>query len=117
MRIKFAPRAPWLVLSAIVLWLGSAVDADSGSPPSVNSTSQNRSSQASAPVKEQPFTSLANYVILAINDLGMHCANLDQRIVSILPLFNAVHAQVIQKGKKPVILDNTDVQGQLLCHT
>ena len=36
--------------------------------------------------------------VLAANDLGMHCADRDYQIMSILPPFNNVHAQLIQKG-------------------
>jgi hypothetical protein len=38
-----------------------------------------------------------NYTILAANDLGMHCADLDYQIFSILPPFNVVHAQLVEK--------------------
>ena len=40
------------------------------------------------------------YVTLAINDLGMHCADLDYQIFSILPPYNVLHSQVIKKGNK-----------------
>lgn len=44
--------------------------------------------------------------LLAANDLGMHCADLDYQIFSILPPFNVVHAQVIEKGITPKLLDD-----------
>lgn len=47
------------------------------------------------------------YAVLAANDLGMHCADQDYQIFSILPPFNVAHAQVIQKGtssNKPKLL-------------
>lgn len=50
--------------------------------------------------------------IIAANDLGMHCADKDYQIFSILPPFNVVHAQAIQKGTDaslPRILTNQDV--------
>ncbi|WP_455219121.1 hypothetical protein, partial [Kaarinaea lacus] len=40
------------------------------------------------------------YTLVAANDLGMHCADLDYQVFSILPPFNVVHAQVIQKGTR-----------------
>jgi hypothetical protein len=40
----------------------------------------------------------STYSVLAANDLGMHCADLDYQVFSILPPFNVVHAQVIQRG-------------------
>ena len=48
------------------------------------------------------------FTLLASNDLGMHCADLDYQVFSILPPFNVVHAQVIRKGSTasdPEILD------------
>ncbi len=50
--------------------------------------------------------------VLAANDLGMHCADKDYQIFSILPPFNVVHAQAIQKGtgaSNPRILSNQSV--------
>jgi hypothetical protein len=79
-------------------------------PKSVNSTSQNRATTPSTLVAEQLRKTLAGYQIVTSNDLGMHCANLDQRAVSILPPFNTLHAQAIRTGKFPVILGNTQVK-------
>ncbi len=73
---------------------------------SINSTSQN--GLPGAPVDEQPFSGLAGYKVFATNDLGMHCGDLDTRISSILPPFNVVHAQVIQRGEEPDILKPGD---------
>jgi hypothetical protein len=62
-----------------------------------------------------PPPTAANYSILAVNDLGMHCADLDYQIFSILPPFNVIHAQVIERGTGdtpetlPKILTNADV--------
>ena len=65
---------------------------------SINSTSRSAVSVAAGPVPEQPFVSNPLYQVLAINDLGMHCGDLDTRISSILPPFNVLHAQVIARG-------------------
>lgn len=43
-----------------------------------------------------------DYVILAWNDLGMHCCQDDYSYFLILPPFNTFHAQVIQRGVGPV---------------
>ncbi len=64
---------------------------------SINSTSANGALPSDA-VAEQPFTSNPGYQVLAINDLGMHCGDLDTRISSILPPFNVLHAQVVERG-------------------
>ena len=47
------------------------------------------------------------YQVFAFNDLGMHCYDSDFSVFSILPLFNILHAQVIQKGTSPEILGST----------
>jgi hypothetical protein len=80
---------------------------------SINSTSQNRTTFPASPVAEQPFVNQVLYRILAANDLGMHCGDLDHRIVSILPPFNVLHAQVIRTaataGGPRQILTDADV--------
>jgi hypothetical protein len=84
----------------------------SGTGKSINSTSQNRSTLPPAPVPEQPLTNPGGFSIFAVNDLGMHCGDLDHRVASILPPFNSLHAQVIQKGSStgsPRILTAAEV--------
>ncbi len=43
------------------------------------------------------------YVVLAWNDLGMHCYQADFSRFQILPPYNVLWAQVIARGKKPAI--------------
>jgi hypothetical protein len=79
---------------------------------SINSTSVNGSAVPAAAVTEQPFWLNPDYAIVAINDLGMHCGDLDTRISSILPPFNVLHSQVIQRGNGglPRILGEGEVE-------
>jgi hypothetical protein len=44
------------------------------------------------------------FVVLAWNDLGMHCLNPSYDTAVILPPYNTVWAQVIQRGNKPVVV-------------
>lgn len=44
------------------------------------------------------------YVILAWNDLGMHCYNRDYQDLAVLPPFNTLWAQVVQVGDPPKII-------------
>ncbi|KHF24801.1 PKD domain-containing protein [Solemya velum gill symbiont] len=88
----------------------SAVIEDEVPPPpggtpdvSINSTAVDSSGQNTTVVQEQPVVGNNNYSILAINDLGMHCGDLDTRISSILPPFQVLLAQVIQKGAEPTL--------------
>jgi len=74
---------------------------------SINSTSQNALLE-SIPVTEQPFLGNTDYKIFGTNDLGMHCGDFDTRISSILPPFNVLHAQVIERGDEPNILGVDD---------
>jgi hypothetical protein len=42
-------------------------------------------------------TTLATYSLLAWNDLGMHCMDGDYSVMSILPPYNTVHAQLVNR--------------------
>lgn len=100
--------------AATIVVNGGGGGGGGGTPPdvSINSTSQScgdadESGQIACqyePVPEQPFTGNSGYSLVAINDLGMHCGDLDTRISSILPPFQVLLAQVIQKGGEPNIL-------------
>ena len=68
---------------------------------SINSTSADGALPTTA-VQEQSKVGIDPtnaYTLLAINDLGMHCGDQDTRISSILPPFNVLHAQVVQRGR------------------
>lgn len=76
---------------------------------SINSTSGNRSTVPAAAVPQVAQVASSAYALVASNDLGMHCGDVDHRVASILPPFNVLHAQPIKKGTKsgkPVILDS-----------
>lgn len=47
---------------------------------------------------------LDKYVVLAWNDLGMHCYQADFSTFQILPPYNVFWAQVIQRGQKPAVV-------------
>jgi hypothetical protein len=51
-----------------------------------------------------------SYQVFAFNDLGMHCYDKDFSVFSLLPIFNVIHGQVIYRGTKPVLLDDTQVK-------
>ncbi len=77
---------------------------------SINSTSQNGCPDPA--VGEVDTVLNGGYRVLAINDLGMHCGDLDTRISSILPPFHVLHAQVIERGAsgRPRVLDEGEVE-------
>jgi hypothetical protein len=49
-------------------------------------------------------TAATSYVILAWNDLGMHCLNPSYDTAVILPPYNTIRAQVLQRGNKPSVV-------------
>jgi hypothetical protein len=74
-------------------------------PPdvSINSTSQNTLCQILSVVDERPKVLGTGYRVLAVNDLGMHCGDLDTRVSSILPPFQVLLGQVIRRGNTPTL--------------
>lgn len=46
------------------------------------------------------------YVVMAYNNLGMHCMNSDFSQLLILPPYNTLHAQVIRRGVEPTIMQS-----------
>ena len=53
-----------------------------------------------------PATS-SSYVVVAWNDLGMHCLNPSYDTAVILPPYNTVWAQIVQRGNLPQIVTST----------
>lgn len=68
-------------------------------------------------VTQALFAGNENYKVLAANDLGMHCADLDYQVFSILPPFNVIHAQVIKMGDEPDLLTPEDVPNMSLVYS
>ena len=50
----------------------------------------------------------ASHQVLAFNDLGMHCADLDYSTFVILPPYNVIRGQVIERAAVPRILDDRE---------
>jgi hypothetical protein len=71
---------------------------------SINSTSASGLyPRTFSPVPERPRVLGSPYSVFAVNDLGMHCVDLDGRIANILPPFQVLLGQVVQKGVDPVL--------------
>lgn len=105
-RVRWNGRTLSITIAATIgLALVAAKAASPG--PSLNSTSVGRAAGPYTPVPQQALSNDGVHRLLVSNDLGMHCADLDARILSILPPYNVVHAQVLTKGVKPTLLDNT----------
>lgn len=65
-------------------------------------------SQAAASVPPPPNVAKVNaagdYVLLAWNDLGMHCYNRDFTDLAVLPPYNTLWAQVVRVGNPPQVI-------------
>jgi hypothetical protein len=63
-------------------------------------------------------TAASSYVVLAWNDLGMHCLNPTYDTAVILPPYNTVWAQVVQRGNPPrVVTSGVNVSYRLILNT
>jgi len=89
--------------AAVLLGAGFASAAPDPGATSINSTSQDSAQPVTRVVHNQRKVLGGEYSVLAINDLGMHCADLDARVVGILPPFQVMLAQVIRRGAQPVL--------------
>lgn len=79
------------LLFDLLLWCGCGGGGGSGS----TDTSENTGAGT---------ISRKDFVVLAWNDLGMHCLNPDYDTLVILPPYNTVWAQVIETGSQPRIV-------------
>ncbi len=94
---------------------GTIHDDDPAAPPppppppppegavSINSTSVSGLDPAVFPpvVPERPQVLGGSHNVFSVNDLGMHCVDLDGRIANILPPFQVKLTQVVEKGIRP----------------
>jgi hypothetical protein len=67
--------------------------------------------EATGPAQGARPDALGEVVVLGANDLGMHCVDKEFSVFSILPPFNVVHAQVLERrlNQKPRVHDGTTV--------
>jgi hypothetical protein len=86
-------EAKWLAVSGLLLavvcvaliWAGSSTKSVFAAPP-------------------VPAGAPGDYVVLAWNDLGMHCYDPDFQDLAVLPPFNTLWVQVVQVGEPPHIV-------------
>ncbi len=96
--MPYSSRSPsWLIQTSVLVCslvcIMCLVDcAGSGIDP-VESTGDSASSRAPS-----------DLVVIAFNELGMHCMNEDFADLCILPPFNSLRAQVIRRGDNPDII-------------
>jgi hypothetical protein len=68
----------------------------------INNVSE--TAHAAQPPVGEIETQAGEYVVLAWNDLGMHCYNRDFQDLAVLPPFNTLWAQVVKVGDPPQIV-------------
>lgn len=99
----------WLVLLAggvLALSLsgcGGGGAGDGGQSLALSADGTSAVAAAEAPTMGT-MAAVSNYVVVAFNELGMHCMNRDFSKLMILPPFNTVRAQVIKRGEDPQII-------------
>ena len=119
------PRASGYILSLVPIpYTGTPIiTADMGNLTSISATLwagaayymaiQSRDKSGLSPYSNiieviiNPPPLSGSFQVFAYNDLGMHCYDPDFSVFSILPLYNVLHAQVIQKGTTPKIVGPT----------
>lgn len=73
-------------------------------PPTTTWTPPPAQMPPSNPGVITPAKNNSKYVVFAWNDLGMHCANPSYDTAVILPPYNTVWAQVVQRGNPPKVV-------------
>lgn len=84
-------------------WLYSAVSVAVTIGLTSNGLADDKAKKKTA-ASSPSATDKLSYVVLGYNDLGMHCMNQDFSQLCILPPFNNLHAQVIQRGAEPKLI-------------
>ncbi len=75
-------------------------------------------SETTAPIGGINNATSAQYIVLAWNDLGMHCLNPSYDSAVILPPYNTVWAQVVKRGNPPqVVTSGVTVSYRLVNNT
>lgn len=64
--------------------------------------SSNKTATSSVTVTTSNSSGTGAYALIAYNDLGMHCACPNTDLMILLPPFNTLRAQLIQRASKPV---------------
>ncbi|MDD2337130.1 MAG: multiheme c-type cytochrome [Geobacteraceae bacterium] len=95
--------------TALVAGCGSGSGNGSGSTNVDNSSTQRvitplPASETTPPSGGINNAASASYVVLAWNDLGMHCLNPSYDTAVILPPYNTVFAQVVKRGNPPQLV-------------
>ena len=97
-----------IFLLIISFFINSCISGSGGGDETSSVVTDNEESEISNTVTDNNVNP-NNYIVIAWNDLGIHCLDKDYSVFSILPPYNVLHAQVIKVGKEPEILDDLSV--------
>jgi hypothetical protein len=100
----------WLGLTGtvVLLLLGVAIAAQAAQAPTIRSQAE-----MDIPVflpaifdgrSSLPPAAGDEYIVIGWNDLGMHCYDFDYSVLSVLPPYNTLWAQVIRRGNPPELV-------------
>jgi hypothetical protein len=85
----------------VVLSVGFVLSNGSGNPRAAANAQNSNPADLRPPVA----ASTAGYALVAWSELGMHCIDgKDYSVFSVLPPYNIIHAQLIQKTEPPTII-------------
>lgn len=89
------------VFLLILLGVGFVLSNGSGNPRATAKPQNSNPAELRPPVA----ASTAGYALVAWSELGMHCIDgKDYSVFSVLPPYNIIHAQLIQKTEPPTII-------------
>ena len=100
-----AMRSLSTLTTAQIQAIAAALSSTAATPPPTTAwTPPPAQMPPSNPGVITPAQNNSKYVVFAWNDLGMHCANPSYDSAVILPPYNTVWAQVVQRGNPPKVV-------------
>jgi hypothetical protein len=107
-----------LLLGIMVLACQQTSDKDKKETNQTTMLEQVKSTTEQTISSSQNGVGKTEYIVLAWNDLGMHCLNPTYDYGVILPPYNTIWAQVLKKGNPPeIITEGINVEYELLNNT
>ncbi len=94
-------ESKWIKWSVLVALLLIGICA---SVVLVSALSQAALAASPPPVHVADVSAAGDYIVLAWNDLGMHCYNRDFQDLAVLPPYNTLWAQVVKVGNPPQVI-------------
>ena len=103
-RTAFAPATSTATKTATRTLTATKTPTRAPSATATVTKTATRTATAAPPTATSVVASGPAYVVIAWNDLGMHCYNRDFQDIALLPPYNNLYAQVIKRGDPPQIV-------------